>query len=127
MYTVAAQLKPQSLTILLTFFQHGSVKKNTLNFAFLIRLLNLTRALNSAHLVCSKIFFRQQSCLPYGCHLGLSLNIFYPIFHCGLYCKAFNITNNLFNTNEGLGLLKLADTVLILINHSPSNVKNLTY
>ena len=29
----------------------------------------------------------------------------------------------LFNINEGLGLLKLANTVLILINPSPSNVK----
>ena len=29
----------------------------------------------------------------------------------------------LFNINEGLELLKLADTVLILINPSPSNVK----
>ena len=29
----------------------------------------------------------------------------------------------LFNINEGLGLLKLADTVLILINPSPSNIK----
>ena len=28
----------------------------------------------------------------------------------------------IFNINEGLGLLKLADTVLILINPSPSNV-----
>ena len=27
--------------------------------------------------------------------------------------------------NEGLGLLKLADTVLILINPSPSNVKHM--
>ena len=29
----------------------------------------------------------------------------------------------LFDINEGLGLLKLANTVLILINTSPSNVK----
>ena len=29
----------------------------------------------------------------------------------------------LVNINEGLGLLKLANTVLILINPSPSNVK----
>ena len=29
----------------------------------------------------------------------------------------------LFHINEGLGLLKLADTSLILINPSPSNVK----
>ena len=29
----------------------------------------------------------------------------------------------IFNINEGLGLLKLADTLLILINPSPSNVK----
>ena len=29
----------------------------------------------------------------------------------------------LFNINEDLGLLKLADTLLILINPSPSNVK----
>ena len=29
------------------------------------------------------------------------------------------------NINEGLGLLKLADTSLILINPSPSNVKKL--
>ena len=28
----------------------------------------------------------------------------------------------LFNINEGLGLLKLANTLLIFINHSPSNV-----
>ena len=33
----------------------------------------------------------------------------------------------LFNNNEGLGLLKLADTVLILINPSPSNVKGPTF
>ena len=30
----------------------------------------------------------------------------------------------LFNINEGLVLLKLADTVLILINTGPSNVKD---
>ena len=29
----------------------------------------------------------------------------------------------LFDINEGIGLLKLADTVLILSNPSPSNVK----
>ena len=29
----------------------------------------------------------------------------------------------LFNVKDGLGLLKLADTVMILINPSPSNVK----
>ena len=29
----------------------------------------------------------------------------------------------MYNINEGLGLLKLADTSLILINPSPSNVK----
>ena len=31
----------------------------------------------------------------------------------------------IFNINEGLGLLKLADTFLILINPSPSNVKEI--
>ena len=38
-------------------------------------------------------------------------------------CHQLSFLRYLFNINEGLGLLKLANTVLILINPSPINVK----
>ena len=41
-------------------------------------------------------------------------------------CQDLCQIRQLFNINEGLGLLKLADAVLILINPSPSNVKKVT-
>ena len=34
-------------------------------------------------------------CLPYTCHYNLRFVYFYPIFHCGLYCRAASVTDNL--------------------------------
>jgi hypothetical protein len=55
-------------------------------------------------------------------------------FHCLdqiiINHNIYNVCQDLsfrFNINEGLGLLKLANTVLILINPSPSNVKALIF
>ena len=44
-------------------------------------------------------------------------------------CYEYNVCQfrYLFNDNEGLGFLKLADTVLIFINPSPSNVNKLLH
>ena len=73
------------------------------------------------------------------------LRLYSVFYHCAQFCQLrtlvigmksryiYNVRQDLsfrfckfcylFNINECLGLLKLADTVLILINPSPSNVK----
>ena len=46
------------------------------------------------------------SCLKYRTRAIISrgLYIFYPIFQCGLYCRAVNITDNLCTKQGKLGL-----------------------
>ena len=50
---------------------------------------------------------------PYALHYNLWLVHFYPIFHCGLYCRAVSITDSSFKSRAGYNTVL---TVLLFVS-----------
>ena len=50
--------------------------------------------------------FEKPTYIPYARHYNPRLVYFYPIFHCGLYCKAVSITDNLCTKQENSSIFE---------------------